>query len=184
MNKKPFELGIIVGRFQTFHIGHGYIIEKAAAVCETLAVFIGSSQESGTLKNPFTYETRKRILKKLYGDKIVIFPLPDIGVGNNSTWGRYVLNSAEERFNKTPDLLISGREQRRIDWFDGIEDVCVSELYVPKIIDISATRMRDFFISGDFESWKKYTNKKLWDEYNLLRAEVIASKDNLFSESL
>ena len=153
-------------------------------MCETLGVFIGSSQESGTFKNPFTYETRERILKKLYGERIVIYPLPDIGVGNNSGWGSYVLENTRERFGKAPDLLVSGKEERRINWFDGIEGVSASELYVPKIIDISATQMRKFFISGDVESWKKYTNKKLWDEYQALRDEVIASKDNLCSDSV
>ena len=184
MSKKPFELGIIVGRFQTFHIGHEYIIDKAVGICDTVGVFIGSSQESGTFKNPFTYETRERIIKKVYGDRVVVYPLPDIGVGNNSAWGEYVLRNAKERFGKAPDLLVSGKEERRIDWFDGIESISASELYVPKIIDISATQMRDFFISGNIEEWEKYTNKKLRGEYDALRAEVIASKDNLYSDSI
>ncbi|MCR5653600.1 MAG: adenylyltransferase/cytidyltransferase family protein [Ruminococcus sp.] len=184
MANKPFELGIIVGRFQTFHIGHEYIIDKAVAVCDKVGVFIGSSQESGTQKNPYTYETRRRILEKVYGGSIEIYPLPDIGVGNNSAWGEYVLENANKCFAKAPDLLISGKEERRIDWFDGIEGISSSELYVPKIIDISATEMRDFLISGDAESWRKYTNKKLWDEYDALRAEVVASKDNLETDSM
>ena len=184
MDKKTFRLGIIVGRFQSFHKGHEYIIDRAVEICDTVGIFIGSSQESGTLKNPFTYETRENILKKVYGDKVVIYPLPDIGVGNNSAWGEYVLKNTTERFGNTPDLLVSGKEARRVDWFDGIEGVYASELYVPKIIDISATQMREFFLSGNSEEWKKYTNEKLWDMYKDLRAEVIRSKDNLETESL
>lgn len=184
MDKKAFKLGIIVGRFQSFHKGHEYIIDRAVEICDTVGVFIGSSQESGTFKNPFSYETREKILNKVYGDKIVIYPLPDIGVGNNSGWGEYVLKNTKERFGEAPDLLVSGKEERRVDWFDGIEGVSASELYVPKILDISATAMREFFISGNFEEWKKYTNEKLWDEYDALRAEVIVSKDNLETASL
>ena len=70
MSSKPFELGIILGRFQTFHTGHEYMINTAAAICDRLAVIVGSSQESGTLKNPFDYETRERILKKLFGNSV------------------------------------------------------------------------------------------------------------------
>ena len=66
MENKPFRLGITVGRFQTFHKGHQYMIDKAVALCESVGVFIGSSQESGTAKNPFSYETRERLLKKIY----------------------------------------------------------------------------------------------------------------------
>lgn len=184
MSNKPFELGIIVGRFQSFHKGHECIIDKAVELCDEVGVFIGSSQESGTFKNPFSYSTRKRILKDIYGDSVKIYPLPDIGVGNNCEWGEYVLQNVREKFDRTPDLLISGKEERRLDWFDGIEDIAACELYVPKTIDISATQMRDYFINGNSDEWKLYTNEKLWSEYDALRAEVLAAKDNLYSDSI
>ncbi len=184
MSAKPYELGIIVGRFQTFHTGHEQIVGKAIELCESVGLFVGSSQESGTLKNPFSYETRKRILDTIFGDSVKIFPLPDIGVGNNGAWGEYVLKNVKDRFQRSPDLLVSGKEERRVSWFDGIEGVSVSELYVPKTIDISATKMREFFINDEFEEWKNYTNSKLWSEYSTLRAEVLNSKDNLFTDSM
>ena len=177
MNAKPFDLGITVGRFQTLHTGHVYMIEKAIAVCERVGIFVGSSQESGTFKNPYTYEQRERFLREVFGDKVEIYPLPDIGVGNNSTWGDYVLENVRKRFGKSPDLLVSGKEERRVSWFDSVEGACVAELYVPKIIDISATEMRSFLVEDDFESWKKYTNSALWKDYAALRAAVLASKD-------
>lgn len=184
MNAKPFDLGIMVGRFQTFHSGHEYMIDKASAVCKRVGIFIGSSHESGTLKNPFTYEARKKMLKKVFGNQIEIYPLPDIGVGNNSKWGEYVLENVRRRFGKSPDLLISGKEERRIDWFDSAAGVSVAELYVPKKIDMSATRMRGFFIEDDRASWQKYTPAPLWDEYDAMRAAVLAAKDNLFTSSI
>lgn len=184
MSKKPYKLGVTVGRFQTFHSGHEYMLEKAAELCDTVGVFIGSSQESGTLKNPFDYETRARILETVFPGRLKIFPLPDIGVGNNSKWGEYVLKNIFERFGRYPDLLVSGKEERRLDWFDGESGLEISELYVPKIIDISATEMRAHFINDDFEEWKKYSNQKLWCEYRALREAVLAAKDNLETDSL
>lgn len=184
MDNKAFKLGIIVGRFQTFHIGHECVVNKASQLCERVGIFIGSSQEEGTLKNPFSYEMRKDILQKIFGDSVYIYPLPDIGVGNNSTWGDYVLENVEKRFGMLPDLLISGKEERRISWFDGVAGVSVSELYIPKTIDISATQMRDHLINGEFELWKEYTNNKLWSEYDKLRECVCAAKDNLYTDSI
>ena len=32
--------------------------------------------------NPFSYEFREIIIKEIYGDKVIIRPLPDLGVGN------------------------------------------------------------------------------------------------------
>ncbi len=184
MEHKPYRLGITVGRFQTFHNGHKYMIDKAAALCDRVGVFIGSSQESGTAKNPFDYATRKRLLTKIYGETIRVFPLPDIGVGNNSTWGDYVLDNVLERFGELPDLLVSGKEARRIDWFDSVKSLTIAELYVPKIVDISATQMREFFLTGNEEAWKRFSDPALWDEFETLRAAVEAAQGNQETASI
>ena len=182
--KKSFDLGLIVGRFQAFHNGHKYMIDKALDICDTVGVLIGSSQESGTQKNPFDYETRKNILTAVYGDDVDIFPLPDIGVGNNSKWGDYVLENAEKRFGKKPDLLVSGKEERRIDWFDSVGGLLISELYVPKIIDISATRMREMLILNEKEEGKRFTDERLWTDFEKLRDIVLASDANKNTSSI
>lgn len=184
MNNKPYKLGILVGRFQTLHFGHEYMINKAIELCDEVGIFIGSSQESGTNKNPFSFEKRYEMLKILFDDKISVWPLPDIGVGNTACWGDYVLKNVVERYGKEPDLLISGKESRRTGWVDDTDHREISELYVPKIIEISATEMREFFINDDFESWKKYTNSKLWSQYNELRKTVLLAKDNLETKSI
>ena len=184
MENKPYRLGITVGRFQTFHNGHKYMIDSAVALCESVGVFIGSSQESGTAKNPFDYETRQRLLKKIYGDRVRVYPLPDIGVGNNSRWGDYVIDNVTERFGALPDLLVSGKEERRIDWFDSIKALTIAELYVPKIIDISASQMREYFLSGNAEAWRRFSDPALWDEFDALKRIVEAAQGNTDTASI
>lgn len=181
---KPYKLGFLVGRFQPLHSGHEDMINRAIELCDRVGVFIGSSNESGTSKNPFTYETREEMLKTVFGDSICVCSLPDIGVGNNSTWGDYVLKNVVDRFGEMPELLISGKEARRVSWFDSVEGASIAELYIPKKIDISASQMREHFIDNDVESWKKYTNPKLWNMYEKLRQEVLGSKDNNETHSM
>lgn len=178
MNNKPYRLGILVGRFQTLHSGHTDMINRAIELCDKVGIFVGSSNESRTSKNPFSYETREDMLKTVFGNEVFVFPLPDIGVGNNSTWGDYVLKNVVDRFGEMPDLLVSGKEARRVSWFDSVDGASIAELYIPKTIEISATEMRDFLINDDCESWKKYTDSKLWGKYEKLRQEVLLSKDN------
>lgn len=182
--EKPFSLGILVGRFQTLHSGHEQMIRTALQLCGRVGIFVGSSQESGTAKNPFSYETRERLLRLLFENQVDIFPLPDIGVGNNGTWGEYVLKNVAQRYGCAPDLLVSGKELRRVSWFDGIGGVRISELYIPKTIDISASQMRSFFLEDDRESWQRYTNPVLWAEYEQLRQFVLDSQDNGETASL
>ena len=182
--EKAYKLGITIGRFQVFHKGHQAMIDKAIELCDQVGVFIGSSQESGTNKNPFTYEMRESILKKIYGDRIRIYPLPDIGVGNNSKWGDYVLNTVVERFSEAPDLLISGKEERRTDWFDSVNGLLIAELYIPKIIDVSASKMRDLLVKDEFDTWKKYCDERLWDSFSEMRKIVLESQENMETASI
>ena len=185
MNGKPYKLGIFVGRFQVFHSGHEMMLSKGMELCEQVGIFVGSSQESGTLKNPFSYEMREEMLTKvLGGENVSIYPLPDIWIGNNSKWGEYVLENVMGHFGMTPDLFISGKEERRISWFDSVAGLAIAELYIPKSIDISATEMRRYMIDGDFETWKKYVNPVLWEDFDRMRDVVISSKDNLETGSI
>ena len=184
MEKKPFRLGLVVGRFQTLHTGHEDMIGKAIALCDCVGIFVGSSQESGTFKNPFSYALRREMLMDVFGGSVRVYPLPDIGVGNNGTWGEYVLKNVNAQYHCAPDLLISGKEVRRVSWFDGIAGVRISELYIPKAIDISASQMRAFLLEGDRESWQRYTNCALWGQYDSLRQLVLESKDNDMTASI
>lgn len=181
---KLYNLGILLGRFQNVHKGHEQMIDIALELCEGVGIFIGSSNESGTNKNPYSYETRKDMLKTIYGDKISVFPLPDIGVGNNAKWGDYVTENIIKCFGKMPDLFVSGKESRRSEWFEGEKSKFVAELLVPKTIDISASKIREFLVNDDFENWKKFTNDKLHNNYNEYRKEVLLSIKNTTTTSI
>ena len=186
MEKKQFELGIIVGRFQTFHVGHQQMIETAEALCERVCVFVGSSQEYGTFKNPYPYEVREMVLRRIFPDteRIHIYPLPDSGVGNTSLWGDYVLDNVALRFGRLPDLLLTGKEERRTGWFASEKGMSIAELFIPKTIHISASEMRDFLIRDDRETWERYSDPRIHDLYPMLREYVMKAKDVLETQSV
>ena len=71
-----FYYGLIVGRFQTFHNGHRVMIDTALRLCDHLVIFIGSSQESRTLKNPFNYELRKQMIELTFSDEYIEKNIP------------------------------------------------------------------------------------------------------------
>lgn len=180
--EKTYKLGLLVGRFQALHLGHERMIRDAIALCGRVAVFIGSSQESGTQKNPFSYETRERMLKAVFGDAIEVYPLPDAGLGNNRLWGQYVLDRVNAACGRKPDLFITGREERRVSWFEDKEDI--SELVVPKVIEASATQMREYLARGEEEAWKALTPRALHPMFHELRSEVLKSEGNSETQSI
>ena len=185
MEIRPYRLGILVGRFQTLHLGHEEMIRTAEMLCDEVGIFLGSSQESRTAKNPFTCEERTRIIKHIFpSERICVYPLPDIFIGNTAKWGEYVLENVKKQFGMLPDLLVTGKEVRRLSWFDGIQGVNIAELYIPKTIDISASEMREYFLTDDRAAWEQYTDPLLHPMYDKLREIVVSCKDNTESDSI
>ncbi len=163
------------------HLGHSEMIQTAIELCDRVGIFVGSSQESGTQKNPFDYEKRKEFLFRCFGNRIEVYPLPDIHIGNNAAWGDYVLLSAKEKMDALPDLFISGEERRRDSWFN---DDAIDELFIPKTIDISASQMTRFLLDDDRKSWEQFIHPALRDSYDEYRNAALLYKDNLSTDSL
>ena len=184
MGSRLFRLGLIVGRFQPLHVGHGEMLDRALELCDEVLVFVGSSQESGTVNNPFTYELRRDMIRAVYGDRLLVSPLPDIGVGNNASWGKYVLDSAAARAGFLPDLFISGTEARRLSWFSGIEGVSMPALTVPKRIEISAAALRAMIAEDRFDEWKAFADPAIHEMYPVLRGAVLAANGGTHTASL
>jgi nicotinamide-nucleotide adenylyltransferase len=57
-------IALFVGRFQPFHLGHMQAIKEILGNNERVVIAIGSSQESGTGKNPFSFEERKEMVEE------------------------------------------------------------------------------------------------------------------------
>jgi cytidyltransferase-like protein len=56
---KKYKVALFIGRFQPFHKGHLYSLEKCLEIAESVIVGVGSSQDSGTENNPWSYDVRK-----------------------------------------------------------------------------------------------------------------------------
>ena len=63
MSKQKYHIGLVIGRFQPFHFGHKYLIEKALELCEKIIIGIGSSNKNDEI-NPYSADTRVEFLKK------------------------------------------------------------------------------------------------------------------------
>ena len=179
-----FETGLVIGRFQTFHLGHAEIIQKALDISEKVVVCIGSAQESGTDRNPFPYTLRHQMLETVFTNettagRLIIMPLDDIGVGDNSKWGKYVLDEVEKKTGRTPQVIVSGTEIQRVTWF-GYQ---LAELFIPKTIKISASELRDLMVHDLREKWVMYVPKQLVSMYDKLRY-MLPEVQNMLSSKL
>ena len=63
-----FNCSVIIGRFQPFHRGHGYLIKQALSNSDNLIIIIGPSYSSRTLRNSFYFSERKQMILEALDD--------------------------------------------------------------------------------------------------------------------
>ena len=179
--EKEFELCLILGRYNHFHNGHKMIIDMARKISKRTLILIGSSQEFGTVRNPYQVEFRKKLIEEIYGDAddIIISTLKDLTNENDISyeWGEYLLKEATKITGCKPDLMVYGKDESRKGWFrkEAVQDI--TELIVSREkINISATKLRKFLVEDDFEQWSKYVPERLHKFYDELREKLLEIK--------
>ncbi|OGK30364.1 hypothetical protein A3F29_02870 [Candidatus Roizmanbacteria bacterium RIFCSPHIGHO2_12_FULL_33_9] len=109
-----YKTGLIIGRFQPFHKGHLYLMEQAFKHANSLIIAVGSINITD-VKNPFSFETRKKHLetslkrKKMIKKIKKIIPIADYP-DNDDLW-------LEELKKKTGKFDISFGNN---EWVNGI----------------------------------------------------------------
>ena len=86
MQKKPYDTLVFIGRFQPFHNGHFKVIQRAFELANQVIVLIGSTNQSRSLRNPFTYDEREDVIYSALGHNpgLDVFPIKDIY--NDTLW--------------------------------------------------------------------------------------------------
>ena len=166
-----YKLGMVLGRFQVLHNGHASMVKRALDLCDVVVVYIGSSQEARTKVNPFSYDERREMFEQVFAleracGRLIIRPLPDIGVGNNANWGDYVLNTFKEEFKKLPDLYVSGCEKERSSWFTNEMAPNTDELRMTRHnIEVSGTLCRSILIANNYTKWQELVPIELFNKF-------------------
>ena len=96
--------GLILGRFQPFHLGHLSVIQEILNDQIEPMICIGSAQEGNTNDNPFTTKERKTMIKVVMCNldcKYEIYEIPD--VNNNELYVSHL-----ETFVPDFDIVYSG----------------------------------------------------------------------------
>lgn len=171
---KPYELGMIVGRFQTITNGHIALLSTAEALCEHIILFVGSAQESGTARNPLSVATRMTLLDKVVGDNFTIIGLDDLTSNDNNSpsWGNYLFENCKKYTGKLPNVTILGKEENVSNWYDKDSTQKITEVNVARS-DISATYARELMVANKVEKWKSITPEAIHSYYDIIRKELM-----------
>lgn len=172
-DKNP--IGLLIGRFQPFHNGHLFLINKALEKVDRLIVGIGSANRINE-KNPLSYEQRRKILETVFTKEkikpriIAILPIDDY-LENDSLW----LKKALEKIKKVEEFdLVIGNDE----WTDGIFEKAGHKVWRTgfyKRYLYEGEKIRRLMVKG--REWKnrvpKYLVRKLSLRGYLLRIEAI-----------
>ena len=83
---------VFIGRFQPFHNGHKAIVNAAIKQAKEVIIVVGSSFASRNIRNPFTFEERRQMIKSVFpGNNVKVVPVSDYPYDDNK-WVRAVQN--------------------------------------------------------------------------------------------
>ena len=174
---KKYKVGLYIGRFQPYHLGHHSIIKKMAQECEVVIIAVGSAQESGTEHNPFSYEMRRSMIwYSIYRivDDYRIVGVPDReNPSEDPSWTKYLLKYVFDSTGLMPEVIYQGDDQVRENWYDGV-DIKV-EIVPRNKIPISASLLRKVILADDywfFTQFVTYAVDRRYDEMREILCEI------------
>jgi len=158
---------LFIGRFQPFHKAHLSDIKLALKECSKVIIAIGSSQESNTKDNPFSYEERKEMINNvLHAHKILdydMIPVPD--VNDDEKWVEHV-----KEVVGSFDIVFTGNDLTEKLFKE--KDIQVNKIEL--IPDINATEIRKRILHGN--DWRELVPKEV-SEYILKISGIERIKD-------
>ena len=168
--------GLMMGRFQPFHLGHLELVKQILNECDEVIIAITSAQFNYLEKDPFTTGERTEMIHdSLKEHKIDLSRCFVMGVENQfniSTWAAY-LRAALPKF----DRVYSGNEYVSMLLEDSQIKVVKPKFF--NVGDYNATRIRSMIISG--QDWHRYVPKSVTDIIQRINGEnrlkVISKSD-------
>ena len=83
--------GFYVGRFQPYHDGHHYVVERIAEQVDELVIAVGSADDSHERSNPFTAGERVMMITRALADlDLITYVVPIEDIDRNAVWVGHV----------------------------------------------------------------------------------------------
>lgn len=154
--------GLLIGRFQPFHLGHLEALHFALSKVEKLWVGLGSSNKPPQRNNPFSAEERKEMILSSVDDsiknKIEIYFIPDFD--NHQKWVENIDNIVPKF-----DMVFTNDEMTKHLYSK--RDIMVIPIPFLKRDNLSGTNIRDLIISD--QPWEEFVpegTKKFLNQTN------------------
>lgn len=171
MQNKKRVIRVVIGRMSPFHIGHAALLNEASKDADELVVLVGSSNRSRSMRIPFTFDERRKMIIDWWNIEIrdtflSIFPLEDNPYDDNE-WmlnvqriiATFMLNNGYTSNNSVVELVASDKESEGAypNWFPMYRKITIPA-FVGDSGTLSATSVRDSYFYEDYEHLDKIEN--------------------------
>ena len=110
-------IGVVIGRFQFFHLGHLALIENALSQVDHLVLAIGSVAIAPTSRNPFSFVERVEHIKKCFPDA----PISFVGIhdhpDSNHDWVDEVIFKVNQQRLDSKSVTLFGNKKDDTAWY-------------------------------------------------------------------
>ena len=160
-----YQSGLAIMRAQPPHIGHIKLIRRMLRECQNVVIILGSVQEQGTERNPYSYIQRKEMLQKIFVAKPETKRLKILGmfdINNPTQWGVFVMDFLKEACpnEPLPEVYYAGSEYDA-QWFRDI----FANIQIENRVDygfpyVSGSMVRDMIKIGD-KRWHDFVPQEI-----------------------
>lgn len=170
--------GVLIARAQPPHDGHLDLINKSLYDVDHLIILLGSSNQCRSIKNPLSYNERKKLLINALGVKrynVTILPLNDYKY-NDSQW-IFDVKTTVSTVTSNPVILF-GHMKEGNDYLRLFPDWAFK--HVDATHDINSTRIREEML----RTRNVLIPKSVLDDYDYYEKEKNLFKDYPFPDTL
>jgi bifunctional NMN adenylyltransferase/nudix hydrolase len=163
MNKK-YDFGIVIGRFQPFHLAHQDLINHSLNLAEKVIVILGSARSAPDVKNPFTPAMREEIIRESFPqveNRLIFRAVRDYPY-NDHIWTTEIQNVVneitQESEKENAKIAIFGFFKDRSSYYLNLfPQWTFEEFYTAdkQKLKINAADIREKLFSGD-DSWREF----------------------------
>jgi bifunctional NMN adenylyltransferase/nudix hydrolase len=120
---KPFDVIVLIGRFQPFHNGHAGLLQAALAKAGRVLIVLGSSFRARSARNPFTWEERAGMITASLAEndarRVTFIPARDYY--DDRRWATAVEESVQKETEKqwlvAPRIALAGHHKDESSYY-------------------------------------------------------------------
>lgn len=168
-NIKQYDLAVIIGRFQPFHIGHKSLITEAFKIANNVLILVGSAEASLSTKNPWTYLERERMILSNFPVDDVPLVAPLLDYGTNAQWIEHVGSTVSNTRNLEgigENIIVVGHDKDHssnyLNFFPQW-DFYEAPPFPRSGETINATKIRELYFNRNLHFTKSVLTENVWE---------------------